>query len=169
MYALYVYTNATTPVAKLATSSFTPTCDDTTCSYTPTLNLPAGSYKWAVRSGNTAGWSGYSTWLVFSTSAPSVPTAQTPSVNVTVLYTGNPTFTWTKTSDTTMYALYVYTNTLSPVAKLATSSFTSTCGTSTCSYTPTLNLPAGSYKWAVRAGNTVGWSGYSTWLVFSVL
>ncbi|MCJ7529660.1 MAG: hypothetical protein MUO64_01350, partial [Anaerolineales bacterium] len=145
-YALYVYTTAN--VVKFASSAITPTCNASTCSYTPTLNLTAGSYKWAVKSGNTNGWSDYSAWRNFTISAPAAPTPQSPSGTIAI---GNPTFTWTKPAGATQYALYVYTTT--NVVKFA-NYVTPTCGTSTCSYTPTLNLTAGSYKWAVKAGNT---------------
>jgi len=161
-YALYVYTNATPSVVNFSSSGFTPTCGSSNCSYTPTLNLTAGSYKWKVKAGNTAGWSGYSTWRNFTVSAPAAPTPKSPSGTIT---TGNPTFKWTRRSGATRYALYVYTT--AGRKKFASSGFTATCGTSTCSYTPTLNLKAGSYKWRVRAGNTAGWSAYSTWLHFA--
>jgi hypothetical protein len=162
-YALYVYTNATPSVAKFASSAITPTCGTSTCSYTPTLNLPAGSYKWAVKAGNTTAWSGYSTWKTFTVSAPTAPTPQSPNG---VVYTGNPTFSWTRPAGATTYALYVYTT--ANVVKFASSAITPTCGTTTCSYTPTLNLTAGSYKWKVRAGSTIGWSAYSIWKTFTV-
>jgi hypothetical protein len=162
-YALYVYTNATPSVVKFASSAFTPTCGTSTCSYTPTLNLTAGSYKWAVKAGNTFGWSAYSAWLNFTLSAPAAPTPLTPSGTIA---TGNPTFTWTRPAGATLYALYVYTNATPSVVKFA-NYVTPTCNASTCSYTPTLNLTAGSYKWKVRAGNTIGWSAYSAWNTFT--
>ncbi|MCJ7531585.1 MAG: hypothetical protein MUO64_11220, partial [Anaerolineales bacterium] len=83
-------------------------------------------------------------------------------------YSGNPTFTWTRPAGATKYALYVYTNATPSVVKFASYAFTPTCGTSTCSYTPTLNLTVGSYKWAVRAYNAYGWSAYSVWRNFNV-
>jgi hypothetical protein len=80
--------------------------------------------------------------------------------------TGNPTFHWTIPFGATKYALYVYTT--ANVVKFA-NYVAPTCGMFTCSYTPTLNLlTTGSYKWRVRAGNTAGWSAYSTWMVFGV-
>jgi predicted phage tail protein len=158
-FALYVYTTAN--VQKFAAVITPTTCSTSTCSYAPTLNLTAGSYKWAVRAGNTFGWGAYSTWLNFSTSAPLAPTPQSPTGTIT---TGNPTFTWTKPAGATQYALYIYTT--ANVQKFA-AVITPTCGTSTCSYTPTLNLTAGSYKWRARAGNTFGWSAYSAWLPFN--
>jgi len=165
-YALYVYTNATPSSMKLASSSFTATCSSTlTCSFTPVLNLSAGSYKWAVRSLSGSIWSGYSPWLVFTVSAPSAPALQAPNGTV---YTVNPTFTWSKATGASKYALYVYTNNVPAVLKFSSSAFTPTCGTSTCSYTPRINLMSGNYKWAMRAGNTLGWSSYSPWSVFSV-
>jgi predicted phage tail protein len=158
-FALYVYTTAN--VQKFAAVITPTTCSTSTCSYAPTLNLTAGSYKWAVRAGNTFGWGAYSTWLNFSTSAPLAPTPQSPTGTIT---TGNPTFTWTKPAGATQYALYVYTT--ANVQKFA-AVINPTCGTSTCSYTPTLNLTPGSYKWRARAGNTIGWSAHSSWLNFS--
>jgi hypothetical protein len=164
-YALYVYTNATPSVMKLATSTFTATCGASTCSYTPTLNLTVGSYKWQVRAGNTSGWSAYSIWKTFALSAPAAPTPLTPNGPIA---TSNPTYTWTRPAGVTKYALYVYPNATSSVAKLA-NYVTPICNASTCSYTPTptLNLlTTGSYKWAVRAWNTLGWSAYSAWMSF---
>jgi len=162
-YALYVSTNATPSVVKLA-KNITVTCGTTTCSYTPTaLNLTAGRYKWNVRAGNTADWSAHSTWLNFSASAPSAPTPQLPN---SIVPSSNPTFTWTKPDGATKYSLYVSTNATPSVEKFA-NYITATCGTTTCSYTPTLNLTASSYKWNVRAGNSFGWSSHSTWLNFN--
>ena len=115
-----------------------------------------------MKAGNTAGWSAYSAWLNFAPSAPAAPTPQSPSGAV---YTGNPTFTWTRPAGATKYALYVYTTT--NVVKFA-NYVTPTCNASTCAYTPTLNLTVGSYKWAVRAYNTFGWSAYSAWKTFTV-
>jgi hypothetical protein len=164
-YALYVYTNAGTGVKKLATSSFKATCSTLTCSFTPVLNLRTGSYKWAVRSLSGSIWSEYSPWLVFTVSAPSAPVLLSPNETV---YTVKPTFTWSKATGAKKYTLYVYTNSVPARLKFTRSAFTPTCGTSTCSYTPRLNLTTGNYKWAMRAGNTLGWSGYSPWSVFSV-
>jgi M6 family metalloprotease-like protein len=158
-WALYVYTTAN--VVKYA-QSVTPTCNASTCSYTPTLNLTAGSYKWAVKAGNASGWSAYSIWKTFALSGPAAPTSLSPSGTITI---GNPTFTWTRPASVTKWALYVYTT--ANVVKFA-NYVTPSCGASACAYTPTLNLTAGNYKWAVKAGNTYGWSAYSAWLNFTV-
>jgi hypothetical protein len=117
-----------------------------------------------VRAGNADGWSLYSTWLNFTVSPPAAPTPLSPSGTITI---GNPTYTWTRPAGVTKYALYVYTNATPSVMKFA-NYVTPACGASTCAYAPTLNLTAGNYKWAVKAGNTIGWSAYSTWLNFTV-
>jgi hypothetical protein len=164
-YALYVYTNATPSVVKFA-NYVTPACGSSTCSYyIPTLDLTAGGYKWRVRAGDASGWSAYSAWKTFTVGPPAAPTPLDP---YSPIPTGNPTFTWTRPFGATKYALYVYTNATPSVMKFA-NYVTPTCNTYICSYTPTLNLlTTGSYKWRVRAGNTYGWSAYSTWMVFGV-
>jgi hypothetical protein len=106
-----------------------------------------------------------SIWKTFTVSPPAAPTPLSPSGTITI---GNPTYTWTRPAGVTKYALYVYTNATPSVLKLASSAITPACGASACAYTPTLNLTAGSYKWAVKAGNIYGWSAYSTWLNFTV-
>jgi len=100
--------------------------------------------------------------LVSAQLPPLPATAQYPNSSV-----GSPTpvMRWTQVSAATGYTLYVYTSANAVVFSGAVSP---TCDGSVCRYTYSAGgLTAGSYKWAVRASNAVGYSSTSNWLEFS--
>jgi len=115
-----------------------------------------------VKAGNDAGWSATSAWMNFTVALPLPPAPQTPTGNIS---TSNPTFTWTKSGGATGYSLYVYT--AANVKKFA-GAVVPSCSTTTCTYSSTLGLSTGSYKWALKAGNTNGYSPTSAWLNFTI-
>ncbi len=159
LYKLYVYTSAN---GKIYSGDVTPTCDATQCTYTPSFTLGLGNYKWAVKAGNVFGWSANSAWTNFNVALPLPPTPQTPTGTIS---TGNPVFTWTKSSGATGYSLYVYT---AGNVKMYAGAVVPTCVGTTCTYNSSLGLSAGNYKWALKAGNANGMSATSAWLNFSV-
>jgi len=158
-YNLYIYTSTNT---KVFSGSVSPTCNTTTCTYTSATTLSAGVYKWALRARNANGLSNTSAWFSFSVNVPAAPIPQSPSGGIS---TANPSFIWTKSTGATLYNLYVYTNSNT---KVFGGGVSPTCNTSTCRYISTLNLPDANYKWALKAGNSIGLSSTSNWLNFNV-
>jgi hypothetical protein len=83
------------------------------------------------------------------------PTVLSPSGPIE---TTNPTFTWTKDTSGLAYGLWLYQGSkLTYFLLLAPT----TCGSSTCLYTPTKVLKAGSYIWYIEAYEAGGWTSYS--------
>ena len=84
------------------------------------------------------------------------PTVLSPSGPIE---TTTPTFTWTKDTSGLAYALWLYKGSkLIYVLLLAPT----TCGSSTCLYTPTKVLKAGiTYTWFIEAYEAGGWTSYS--------
>ena len=170
LYTLYVHTSAN--VQKLG-AAVTPTCGSVSCSYTPTtLNLTAGSYKWAVRAGNTIGLSSYSIWKTFTVSAPAAPTTVSPSGTISDTH---PPYRWNASTGATSYLLQVQMVNNPPTA--STTIINVTVPSSACSGTPQVCLyhPASpvlgkyNYQFHVAAKNSVGTSAYSAWRAFSYL
>jgi len=156
-YNLYVYTSAN---AQVFSGAVTPTCDGTSCRYTYSAGLTVGSYKWAVKSKNAAGYSPTSNWLNFNLAAPAAPNTVSPNG---IVKSALPTFTWSKVSGATGYTLYIYTSTNTNVFAQNVSA---TCGSSTCSYTLTSALSVNNYKWTARSRNAIGTSASGTWRNF---
>jgi hypothetical protein len=105
-------------------------------------------------------WGEYSALMNFSKVSPPVP--QTPSGTIT---SSNPAFTWTKINGATRYYLVINRSNGSSVRNIEITS--PSCGSSTCTYTPSpvLGLVDGGYKWKVKAYN--GYYGdYSAYKTF---
>jgi len=163
-YSMYVYTSSS---SKVFAGAVTPTCTSTTCTYVSSLSLANGGYKWALKAGNTNGYSATSAWKTFTIASvsASVPLPPTPQAPTSTVSTGSPTFTWVKSATATSYSLYVYTSTNT---KVFGGAVTPTCGSTTCTYSSSLGLASGAYKWSLRAANSIGYSTTSAWLPFTV-
>ncbi|MBE2270201.1 MAG: hypothetical protein IAE80_18325 [Anaerolinea sp.] len=133
-------------------------CTGSNCAVQPTLNLGGGAYTWWIQAWTQQG--GYSAWsagTAFTVDAPppvAVPTAPTGTITAP-----NPTFTWTGVASYSWYYLWVSGPTGTTHAQWYES--TTACVGATCSVTPTLNLPGGTYTWWVQLW-TPG-TGYSPW------
>jgi hypothetical protein len=149
--AAYVYVNYVNPSS----------CTSMTCAFTlPGIDLVNGSYKFKVLAVIASGNTLYSGWMSFkvSSSLPLAPILINPSGAVT---THRPRFRWDKVSGATSYKLMVYSN-ASRTYVINTTVPTSACGATTCSYTPTSDLPNGAYKFKMLTNNSHGASGYSS-------
>jgi len=145
------------------------TCGTSTCSKTHTTVLGYGDYKWRVRAkvdGVWGMWSAYKTFTVKPIAPTPTPTPNNPSGNIS---DKTPKYTWTKVAGATNYQIQLRQGTTFIYNKYPTSS---TCGTSTCSKTPTTVLGYGDYEWRARAqvGGLWGmWSAYKTFSVKPIL
>ncbi len=121
---------------------------------------PNAKYYWRVRSWNTLGdFSGWSLVRNFRT-AMIAPSLDSPIGGITV-GSRKPTFDWSDVTGATGYTLQV-----SSSSTFTTLAATYTVAYAVSTYTPTVNLPAGSLLyWRARANGPNGpslWSGYET-------
>jgi len=158
-YNLYIFTTAN---VKVFSGAVTPTCDGTACRYVYSAGLTAGNYKWSVKSRNAIGYSAASNWLYFTLTRPETPTALTPSGAIN---TANPTFTWTKVSSATGYNLFIYT---SANVKAFAGTVSPSCAGNMYTFSSSLNLTSGNYKFSVKSVNAFGSSYTSNWVGFTV-
>jgi predicted phage tail protein len=132
-----------------------------TPSFTPTTALPSGSYRFWVQAWNGAGDS--SAWSAardFVIQPPAVPGATAPTGSTSDT---TPTFTWTASVDATRYDLWVSNLTTGQSEAIREPNLTTT------SYTPTIPLPSGNYRFWVQALNSLGESrGWSPSQTFTV-
>ena len=135
-------------------------CGAVNCASTPGTVLGFGSYTWRARAYVGGAWKGYSEKVAFTISNPNIPKPQMP-YDVTSVAT--PTFTWTKVPGATAYRYQVLSGTTIVYAKSVPSSV---CGTTTCSHTPTIVLPAGPYTWRVRVLKNGTWQPFSGTMPF---
>lgn len=121
--------------------------------WTPRQQLPEGDYRWRVRgwaSSITGAWSPETSFTIHL--RPGVPRILTPASNAT-LDSRRPVVTWTTTvPQARWYQVIVYRDG-QPYEQ---------AWTATTSWTPTGDLPAGSYTCWVRAYNSGGYSRYSS-------
>jgi len=163
-YVLKVTNNAThTDVVNSSVS--TSVCSSTSCSYTPPVSLADGNYQFEVAAKNSYGQGPFGGPLAFQEvyhTAPYAPTLISPGV---VIYVQKPPYKWTPTAGSTGYVLKV-TNTDSGLVVINASVSTSACSSTTCSYTPSVSLVGGNYKFEVAAKNSYGQSAFSAPMTF---
>lgn len=167
-YMLYVYSiGANSNVYSIANIPYYQVCTATLCSYPSSIVLSAGDYQFKVGMINIYNDSAYSPWMTFTVGgAPATPSNLLPTGTVTVT---KPTFTWNKSAGASWYDLFVYPAGLSiPITSATSLPASSICNTSTCTWTPSTDLPSGYYLFNVRAGNLVSASAFSPWGTFTV-
>ena len=76
-----------------------------------------------------------------------------------------PTYVWTKVAGASQYQVQLFKGTTAVYTFAAGSA---TCGTTTCTKTPTTTLSLGSYKWRVRAYIGGVWKAWSAYKAFSI-
>jgi hypothetical protein len=163
-YVLKV-TNNDTHAVVVNSSVSTSACSSTSCSYTPSYSLPDGNYQFAVAAKNSYGQSAFAGPKTFQEvyhTPPYAPTLISPSGVISVQ---KPPYKWKPTAGSTGYVLKV-TNTDSGVVVVNSVVTTSVCTSTTCSYTPSVSLPGGNYKFAVAAKNSYGQSAFSAPMTF---
>ncbi len=162
-------------VLNIATNTYTilqnlyVSCVADVCSYTPTTDLPNGNYRFKILARNDAGFTAYSTWMNFTVSDVVVPPPANPPTPIAptgTVATNRPTFKWSSVEYAAFYRL--------GVLNTATNTYTillnvyPTCAAGVCSYTPTIDLPNGNYRFKVLARNDSGYTAYSNWMNFTV-
>lgn len=137
------------------------------CSVMPsgsgTLLSNGATYGWFVIAVNYAGpgaWSAGRAFAPFIT--PAVPTQDSPSG----VAGSTPTFVWNKVTGAVNYYVTSVQGGTTIVGQWVTAQ--AVCGASTCSFSPGVNHPAGTYSWYVLAQNPAGQSAYSTGQTFTV-
>ena len=142
-------------------------CGNNSCGVTP-LNATDGTYTWWVRGWNQAGSGSWSSGGTFSRgAAPNAVTLASPSGS---LSSRNPAFSWAPATGATWYRLWVTKPDGSVFDRwyqlqVATDI---TCSSSSCTASPTLNLPTGQHHWWVQAWNPSGYSPWSAGLQFRI-
>jgi len=167
-YRLAMYSNAASAYLILDTVS-TSYCDSTQCTYPSPISLSNGDYRFKVLAYIPGGATPYTDWMDFTVTGVALPppayppTPLSPSGTVT---THRPAFEWSAVENAAFYRLGVYsyvTGTYVILQNLYVS-----CVGGVCSYTPTIDLENGSYKFKVLARNSSGYTAYSSWLRFVV-
>ncbi|MCC6972967.1 MAG: hypothetical protein IT322_03045, partial [Anaerolineae bacterium] len=137
-------------------------CGPSTCSITPALDLSSDYYSWWVRGINGSGngpWSGQGFAM---TILPGLVT-QTAPIGA---YNGrSPTFTWNRERDSHEYGIWIGQG--STTLHLAYIQASTYCNSTTCSYTPPLDLSSDYYVWWV-GGYSLGGGGDWTGTGFHV-
>ncbi len=159
-YVLIVTNNDTHVVVTWSVS--TSACGSTSCSYTPSASLVVGNYQFEVAAKNSYGSGPFGGPMLFQTVPPSTPDLISPSGAV---YVQKPPYKWTPSAGSTGYVLKV-TNTDNGVMVVNASVSTSACKSTACSYTPSVSLYGGNYKFEVAAKNSYGQSAFSAPMTF---
>ncbi len=145
-------------------------CTGGTCAATPTVTLGGGGHTWWVRTWNEEGYGPWSAAMTFSTTVPTPPVAATlvsPSGSAST----QPTYTWNAVLDSaqgdaaTWYYLWVNGPSGNVIQQWYEAS--AVCSGATCSVTPTVSLPIGSYTWWIRTWNATGYGPWSSGMSFS--
>ncbi|CAG1011886.1 Calcium-dependent protease [Anaerolineae bacterium] len=137
-------------------------CGASTCSITPALDLDSDYYSWWVRGVNGSGngpWSGQGFAM---TILPGLVTQTAPIGG----YNGrSPTFTWNRERDSHEYGIWIGQG--STTLHLAYIQASTYCNSTTCSYTPALDLDSDYYVWWI-GGYSLGGGGNWTGTGFHV-
>ncbi|MCC6976606.1 MAG: hypothetical protein IT322_21555, partial [Anaerolineae bacterium] len=137
-------------------------CNTTICWITPALDLDSDYYSWWVRGVNASGngpWSGQGFAM---TILPGLVT-QTAPIGA---YNGrSPTFTWNRERDSHEYGIWIGQG--STTLHLAYIQASTYCDSTTCSYTPPLDLSSDYYVWWI-GGYSLGGGGDWTGTGFHV-
>jgi len=122
--------------------------DGTTCRITSPSALPFGLHEWMIKLRDSKGVeSMWSSIMQFEISR--VPKQVSPKGDI---FTTKPTFVWNKVSGATEYKLQVNdANGVRVFLSWLSADITCKETSSTCRYTPNLNLPIGISKWYVKS------------------
>lgn len=150
-YQVYVY--------NITTSTFIASPVVTGTTYTTVGLNQNHDYRWRVRSQSDGGFGPTSAWTNFTygaSSPPQIPGTIAPQGTIT---DPTPTFTWNAANGADRYQIYLQ--------NLNTGQYVDTTSTITgTSYTSAALNTNHAYRWRLRAYNSAGWSGLSTWKNF---
>ncbi len=145
-------------------------CTASVCSYTPTATLASGNARfWVLAWKNNvySSWGGPKSFTVNPSTGIGTATLYSPSGTTTDT---TPTFTWSKVSGATWYRLWVQDSAGAVRHNSWLTSSTTNCTSgSTCSYTPTAVLPAGSSAFWVQAYGSGIYGSWSSGKSFNVV
>ena len=156
-YQIQLYRSGTLVYANTISSSV---CGSSQCVTTPLTPLTYGEYQWRVCAYVDGIWRSASAFMNFTESF--IPTPITPSGTISDT---TPTYTWSKLEGAARYQFQLYQGTTRIYAYTLTSAV---CDTTRCSYTPTVRLPAGEYRWRVCANIDGIWRSSSAFLDFAI-
>jgi hypothetical protein len=139
-------------------------CTAGVCTYHPAFVLFAGAYRFKVLARIQAGSSPYSAWRNYTVAVP--PAAPSPISPSGTTSDPHPPYIWTSSSSATAYTLAVYSNGSASYVFVRNVA-SSYCLGGVCTYHPSTNLGAGSYRFKVLAKNVAGSSPYSAWMNFT--
>jgi hypothetical protein len=148
-----------------------PVCGSSTCSITPNVTLVGGNYRWWIQTWNNGGYGPWSSRMDFSVeiiAAPGVASLVSPAGTITDTM---PTYTWSKVNAATWYYLWVSeVNTDGSLTTVHTKWYDASlvCSGATCTFSPTVTLDTGSYRWWIQTWNDGGYGPWSTKMDFSL-
>jgi hypothetical protein len=135
-------------------------------SYSPSMTLSPGNYTWWIRTFSGNGYGPWSNSMSFTQAASNLPgqaTLISPSGSIS---TRTPTYTWRQEGPATWY--YLWVNNPSGTRVVGTwVAESSACNGSTCSYTPSVTLGAGTHRWWIQTWNSYGFGPWSNYLDFT--
>jgi len=151
----------TTKVRDIITG--TAICGATNCNKTlsSTQMLAYADYKWRARAKIDGVWKAWSAYKNFTVQNPKIPAPISPKSTIT---DRTPTYKWTKVNNATAYRFQLWQGTTMVYTKTAVP----TCGTATCTQTPSEVLGYKSFKWRVRAKVGGVWRPWSEYKYFIV-
>jgi hypothetical protein len=127
--------------------------------WTSPTNMPAGNWQWWVRTWNTFGygpWSAPANCVIPGT-APAVSACLTPSGVVAV---ARPAFTWREVPRSTWYQVWINSGSVNYANFWLE-------GQGTTNWTPSADIPTGSYSWWIRTWNKYGYGPWSAKVNFN--
>ncbi len=143
---------------------------DNKCEFTPGVVLGSGAYKWRVLAVNPSGSALWSNWATFITPSKGIPAEKvTPlfPLNSATLSNWQPVYRWQGMLDASRYNLEVWIGSSRVLAKSLTPTEAGCSAGSTCSFTNTVLLRGGTYRWRIQAVNPAGKGPWSDWQSFN--
>lgn len=142
-------------------------CSAGTCSVTPSLTLGYVNLTWWVQTWSPTGYGPWSNSLTFSTPLPPVPGAATLAAPSGAISDPTPEYTWYRVNGATWYYLWVNNAAGTPVIRQWYMA-SQVCDSISCSVTPAVALPSGSYRWWIQTWNEGGYGPWSSAMSFSL-
>jgi len=140
------------------------------CSVIPTQTLTKNSiYTWQIQTANTSGsgpLSRIGTFRISGTAKPNAPRAISSTIQKNLAATQ--AFTWQAVPNVNSYVVLITGQTGGVVAQMIVTPIQANCplGSGVCTFALSKQLVAGTYRWAVRGWNPLGYGPLSNSLTF---